>query len=408
MKKLKKITAFLLALTMVLAMTSCGNSVGNDSSAGDSDSSNVSEQETVTHKIGVVVYDLQDEQVQAFREYLESYIAGTFADVDFLYSAGVSSEEEEMKFLQDAIDAGVEGILSFNSYNLEKEVELCAQNEVYYIRPSSTTDPDTFALVEDNPYFLGYFGPGDEVEYQAGYDMGVYFAQEKSSDSYFLVSGGASFNVMHKERTMGILDALQEVYGVQFEQTSEELAVTSEPVHLEAGDLKVCVYPGFVGETSVGQQAIAEYEKDPAGVVMGVIPLRSIADSLGDAELGIIDCYTESNGELFRNGNLKYLCGKFQSIIGPAFAALYNAMTGYAEDFREDGKAVAIQQGFWISTDYQDFEKKYELASGIALNAYSYEDLLSVCKAHNPDATLDDLKELAAAWDYDSAAQRRK
>ena len=35
MKKLKKITAFLLALTMVLAMTSCGNSVGNDSSAGD-------------------------------------------------------------------------------------------------------------------------------------------------------------------------------------------------------------------------------------------------------------------------------------------------------------------------------------------------------------------------------------
>lgn len=313
-----------------------------------------------------------------------------------------------MKFLQDAIDAGVEGILSFNSYNLEKEVELCAQNEVYYIRPSSTTDPDTFALVEDNPYFLGYFGPGDEMEYQAGYDMGAYFAQEKSSDSYFLVSGGASFNVMHKERTMGILDALQEAYGVQFEQTSEELAVTSEPLHLEAGDLKVCVYPGFVGETSVGQQAIAEYEKDPAGVVMGVIPLRSIAASLGDAELGIIDCYTESNGELFKNGNLKYLCGKFQSIIGPAFAALYNAMTGYAEDFREDGKAFAIQQGFWISTDYQDFEKKYELASGIALNAYSYEDLLSVCKAHNPDATLDDLKELAAAWDYDSAVQRRK
>lgn len=34
-------------------------------------------------------------------------------------------------------------------------------------------------------------------------------------------------------------------------------------------------------------------------------------------------------------------------------------------------------------------------SSGITLNAYSYEDLLEVCKAHNPNATLDDLKGLA-------------
>ena len=45
---------------------------------------------------------------------------------------------------------------------------------------------------------------------------------------------------------------------------------------------------------------------------------------------------------------------------------------------------------------------------GITLNAYSYEDLLEVCKAHNSNATLDDLKKLAGAWDFDSAVQRRK
>ena len=92
-------------------------------------------------------------------------------------------------------------------------------------------------------------------------------------------------------------------------------------------------------------------------------------------------------------GSLKYLCGKYESIIGPAFAAMYNAVTGYSEDFREDGKAFTIQQGFWVSTSYQDFQKKYELSSGITLNAYSYEDLLEVCKAHNSNATLDDLKK---------------
>ena len=78
--------------------------------------------------------------MQAFREYLEGYIAGNnFSDVDFLYSSEVTTEEQEMEFLNDAIAAGVEGVLAFNSFDLEKEVELCAENGVYFIRPSSTT-----------------------------------------------------------------------------------------------------------------------------------------------------------------------------------------------------------------------------------------------------------------------------
>ncbi len=392
MKKAIKIAAFLvLALGLCIAMACAGE-----------------KEEIQTHKIGVVVYDLKDEQVQAFREYLETYIGANFADVDFLYSSEVNSGEEEMEFLQEAIDAGVEGIMAFNTYDLEAEVKLCADNGVYFIRPSGTIDPEDLKKVADNPYFLGFFGPGNEMEYQAGYDMAAYFTKEKMGDSYFIVSGGAASNVMHEKRTEGILDALQESYGVTFDKTSEELAVTEEPVRLEAGDLRVCIFPGYIGIPAVGTEAAAEFEKDPTDVVLGVIPLQKIASSLGDAKLGIIDCYTEQNGELFENGSLKYLCGKYESIIGPAFAALYNAMTGYAEDFRDDGQAFAIQQGFWTSTDYEDFLEKYELSSGITLNAYSYDDLLGVCKAHNPSATLDDLKTLAGAWDFDSALQRRK
>lgn len=393
MKKAKKIIALLLALTMMLAMTSCAQKT--------------EEQEHI-HKIGVIVYDLKDEQVQAFREYMEGYLGENFSDVDFLYSAGVTTDVEEMEFLNNAIAAGVEGIIAFNSFDLEKEVSFCASHGVYYLRPSSTTDPEDFAKVEDNPYFLGYFGPGNEMEYQAGYDMAAYFAKEQITDNYLLLSGGAGTNVMHEQRAEGMLDALQEAYGVQFDQSSSELASASEPVSVEAGNLKVTVFPGYIGVPDVGQQAVAEFEKDQAGVVMSTIPVQAIADSLGNASLGTVDCYTEANGKLFKNGNLKYLCGKYESIIGPAFAAIYNAVTGYSEDFREDGKAFAIQQGFWTSTDYQDFKEKYELSSGITLNAYSYEDLLEVCKAHNPNATLDDLKELAGAWDFDSAVQRRK
>ena len=52
MKKLKKITVLLLALILVSAMTSCTKK----------------QEEQHIHKIGVVVYDLKDEQVQAYIE----------------------------------------------------------------------------------------------------------------------------------------------------------------------------------------------------------------------------------------------------------------------------------------------------------------------------------------------------
>lgn len=388
----KRVLLVLLALIMVFTMVACQGK----------------EQEHV-HKIGVVVYDLRDEQVQAFREYLEGYIAENFANVEFLYSTSITDEASEMDFLRDAIAWGAEGIMAFNSYDLKAEVELCAANKVYYIRPSSTVAHTEFQEVANNPYFLGYFGPGENTEYQAGFDMGTYFAQEKVSDSYFILTGGAaSGNEMHLQRAIGILDALQKCYGVSFPKTSQELASAQAPTVAEAGSLRVTLFSGYVGMEKVGRLAVSTFQMRPSGVVLGVIPLRAIADSLKGAKLGIIDCYTSSNGELFKSGKLCYLTGKYQSIIAPAFAALYNAVTGYADTFREDGHAFAINQGFWTSTDYEDFVEKYALSSGVVMNAYSYGDIMNVCRAYNPKATLEDLKDLASGWDFDSALQRRK
>ena len=62
MKKMKKIATLLPALIIVLAIASCGHK---------------NEQQPI-HKIGVIVYDLKDEQVQAFRQYMEGYLGKKF------------------------------------------------------------------------------------------------------------------------------------------------------------------------------------------------------------------------------------------------------------------------------------------------------------------------------------------
>ena len=86
---------------------------------------------------------------------------------------------------------------------------------------------------------------------------------------------------------------------------------------------------------------------------------------------------------------------------------MYNAIGGYAADFRDDGKAFRIVQNFWASDSKADFDEKYEFASNITTPAYNYEDLQSVCKAFTPGATFADLKKLAEASSYEDAKKRR-
>ena len=126
-------------------------------------------------------------------------------------------------------------------------------------------DKESFVNVLLNGY--GYVATGafpDTVDF--GGSTPVSYTHLQMSDSYFLLSGGAGTNVMHEQRAEGMLDALQEAYGVQFEQSSAELASASEPVSVEAGNLKVTVFPGYIGVPDVGEKAVAEFEKDPAGV----------------------------------------------------------------------------------------------------------------------------------------------
>ena len=399
---MKKIIALFLAAILILGLASCGTKE-NPSEGGSGDQ--VTELEK--HTIGVLIYNQTDDEVIAFKRYLVNYIADAF-NVEFLYSGNVTSEEEEQEYLQRLIDSGAEGILSFISYDLSAEVKLCEQAKVYYMMASGTVSDEDFASVEDNPYFLGVIGPGAFIEYKAGSDMAAFFADKKGSNEYFLLSGGAAYgNAMHQRRTQGILDTLASAYNVTFEKSTEELSMSEEPVHIQEGDLKICICPGYISRDQFFEQIKGEYESDQYDTVLSVLGISRMADVVKGKRLGVIDCYSETNLQLFASDNLHYLAGKYSSIIGPSFAVMYNAITGHADEYRPRGKSFHITQGFWSSDSREDFEEKYTLASSIEINAYNYEDLQKVISLFNPEATYEDLKALAEADTFKNALERR-
>ena len=399
---MKKMTAFFLAVLMILSLASCGTKE-NQSQGGSGNQAAEKEK----HTIGVLVYNHADDEVIAFRRYLVNYIADAF-DVEFIYSGDITSEDEEQEYLNRLVDSGAEGILSFISYDLTEEVKFCEQNGIYYMLASGTVSDQDFAAVEDNQYFLGAIGPGAFIEYKAGSDMAAFFAEKKGSNEYFVLSGGAAYgNAMHQRRTQGILDTLASAYNVTFEQSTEELSLTEEAVHIQEGDLKICICPGYISRDQFFEKMKQEYESDQYDTVLSVLAISRMADVVKGARLGVVDCYSETNLQLFSSGNLQYLAGKYSSIIGPSFAAMYNAITGHAQEFRPRGKSFHITQGFWSSDSREDFEEKYTLASSIEINAYNYEDLQKVIVDYNPDASYEDLKALAEADTFKNALERR-
>ena len=364
--------------------------------------------EDVVHKIGVIVYNTADEEVLGFKEYLKGYIESNFEMVQFVYSGSITDEAQEQAFIQAACDGGVEGFMSFLSYDLPAEVALCEQNQVYYLLASGTVSAEDFEAVEENPWFLGAFGPGQPFEFQAGADMARYFIREKLGNRYFVLSGGAAMgNEMHYQRTLGVLDTISSAYGAAFELPRTEIAMSDVPLTVSTDRVSVTICPGYVSRDSFLETAKAAFAAGEYDAVLSVLPPAEMTAAIGRTPLGVVDSYNTRNLQLVTDGVLRFVVGKYSSIVGPAFALMLNAVTGYADEFREDGRAIQVIQGFWTSDSPEDYSEKYALSTSAAMNAYNFDDLAKVVKIYNPDADLNELCALAEACSYRAVQARR-
>ena len=121
----------------------------------------------------------------------------------------------------------------------------------------------------------------------------------------------------------------------------------------------------------------------------------------------MVDSYNTRNLQLFNDGTLRFVVGKFSSLAGPAFALMLNAVTGHAAEFRDKGRAIQVTQGFWVSDSREDYLEKYALSQSAAMNAYNFDDLSKVICIYNPKANLNELVALAEACSYRAVQARR-
>lgn len=362
--------------------------------------------------IGVVVYNPDDAQTQAFRDYYEEYLGDAF-NAKFIYSDAISTWEQEKAFVDSLHEMGVQGIISSQSVDRQAVMELCQEYEMYYVFGSSSLSDDVFDELKDNPYFLGTIGASDESEEDAGRSMANFFAADDTAKehSYLVCTGGAAQgNEMHRIRGLAMLEELADLYGITYEQSAEELVLSENVTEaVNDGGVTITVLPGYPYHGSLEEATEELLAVDSYDTVMSVMVVNSQMEAIRAAEkarqmdirVGAIDCFTEETYKLF-NGvendgvqELDYLVGKYGAIVAPAFASICNAYAGYAENFREDGHAFRLEQRFWTASSKEEFNEQYGLSIGIYENTYSANDIMQVLKEFNPNADFASFKEFA-------------
>ena len=423
MKRSKLFTATAAVLMLSAVISACGGGRSTDSQTSEAAQSvSANPEQAQKPALGVSVYNTDDAEVRAFRSYFEGYLSPNF-DVSFYYSDSILETEEELAFIDQLHEEGVQGLISFLSTDLDAVLERCDSYGMYYMRGSGSVSDEAFESAAAHDSFLGIIGPDEELERKAGADMADFFAAERGGEktSYLLFAGGGSLgNAMHAIRTEGMLQQLQEVEGISLNAPIEETACTEEVTELssEDGSVTVTILPGYLRDETLTalDEVLSERNYD---VALGALALSPVIPALQRAEsaagtdmrIGMVDSFTEQNFEWFGSDDafgghvIDYVTGKYGATVGPAFAAMYNACTGEADFLRPDGRPFRLVQPFWTAADEQTYEELYDRSIDIYDNIYSVEDLRSVIREYTPEASYEDFKALTERdWLSDAEA----
>lgn len=424
---LKKIAALAVGLALIVAsLTGCGGG-GGTTAAPSSDNSSAASTESPAKvnpvgkvKIGVAIYDSTDSEVIAFQDYYKTYIGGNFENVEFLYSETISDAAKEIAFIETCKTAGVQGVISFVSFDTVGAIDKCTDLKMYYIKGAASVTDEIYEQVKDSPYFLGTLGASLATDRKIGYQMAKHFIEKngKENKSFVIHAGFIDRVEMHRYRLAGMVDAFAEI-GITYSEPDPTTSTEIGTFATKDGYI-IDIFKGVPIDPTTFFPMVSQKINVPG--IQVLLSTMSGVDFLGapidaaetannsNIQVGVVSSFTNAYYLAFNEEvpKVDFIAAKYAAEIGPAFAAMYNAISGSAEDFRDGGNPFRLEQGYWVATSTEEYNKLYDIATSLTNPAYSADDLKTVIKEFNPNASYADFKALAEAWDIDDVNARLK
>ena len=172
-----------------------------------------------------------------------------------------------------------------------------------------------------------------------------------------------------------MLNTLEEKAGLELPESAEELSKTDKTTKLtdKDGTVHVTICPGYTEGGDGLKNLEAALSSGNCDTLMSAFHVSTYLDKISAKEkeqnsnimVGAIDSFSEQNFEIFKekdsfgNAPIDYVRGKYASMAGPAFAMIYNAITGSADAVKEDGEAVRLYQDLWTAKSEEEYIELY-------------------------------------------------
>lgn len=354
-------------------------------------------------RIGVLVSDSSSAEALAFRSYYSQYIERQY-DVEFMYTDITKDASEEKSTIDKLVANHCDAIISFSSFDRGAQIKQCSDAKVYYAIATGTLKEEDYNKYKGNEYYIGAIGPSLDLEYQTGYDMAKYYLDQGKTK--FAIYGGAIpyYTEMHIYRAAGMLAAMCEVGGGEYKGAKDMGGIIKQIFQdgtIATGTIGKVEVMGYVGGYDMDEAWFGKCaQMSQIEGLEVILAVGNGSDFFGtskgaDVKIASVDAYASSFGDAMKAGKLDYLAGKFSASIGPIFIATLRAVNG--KPVRDaEGNALALDQGYWIAKNYDEFEKYYQVDSSKEKPAYTKERLDKI-----KDTSYDEFKAFVEAYTFD-------
>ena len=397
----KKITATMLAATMVVGMSACGSNAGttNTSSSDSSGSSGTTAEaggETTAAvdnsdiKIGVSIWSSTDVLGSQCKLILDAAAEALGVQVQYVDQGHVS--EKVTASVEQLVAAGCQGIIICNSSDTEmtSAIKTCNDNKVYLAQffriISEENSADIYQAAKDSPYYIGAVHEDEPANGEAL----VNILLEKGDRNIGLIGweqGDATW--------LGRWEGYQAGVDKWNESHPDDQAALSEPQ--------------YAGTTSEGGSKAAEalMAADPnldalipAGgggdPLQGAIAAVERAGKTQDIDIVSTD-FLPDRGDRLANGSMAGESGGHYCDPLIAFMMVYNAVKGNYSGFEGKFEDVAFPYLYVSSSDdYASYEKYF-----VDQLPYTSDELVEMSQLD-----MDGLKEAAKKVSIEDAASR--
>ena len=350
-------------------------------------------------KIGVLVADATGAEALAFRAYYEKYIAKAY-DVEFIYSEELKTADGEKDAIDNFIVNNCKAVISFSSVD----------------RPAGTLTDEEYEDFKNYEHYVGAIGPSLNTEFQVGYNMAAYYI-DQGMTKFGMFGGAVPYRTdMHIYRAAGMLCAMVDKggEGAAYQGVNKPDDIigmiygTGTIETGKIGNLELLAYVGGYDFDDAWFGKLAQMAGTEG--IEAILTVGSGVDVLGSfvagssVKLATVDSFTPAMGEAMNSGIIDYVAGKFATSIGPIFIATLNAVNG--QPIRnEEGCALALDQGYWVATNAEQFAQYYAVDSSEENPAYSKDILDAYAPA---GVSYEDFAAFVAQYSFEEIVALKK